>query len=160
MKKKLSQVGIAIVAVIFIYFFYDPAKGAQSINGDQGIDSVAGINHEENSNSNEILLAAYEGKNSDIQVVGIGKVVRILPDDNEGSRHQKFILQLASGQQLLIAHNIDLAPRIDSLKVGDVVGFNGEYEWNAKGGVVHWTHKDPNHRHEHGWLKHNNRTYQ
>lgn len=50
--------------------------------------------------------------------------------------NQKFIVKLASGQTLLVAHNIDVAPRIQSLRAGDRVQFSGEYEWNDKGGVI------------------------
>ncbi|EMK6713434.1 DUF3465 domain-containing protein, partial [Vibrio cholerae] len=100
-----------------------------------------------------VLQQAYQSQQSDLQVQGLGQVVKVLPDDNDGSRHQKFILKLNSGQTLLVAHNIDLAPRIPNLKVGDSVEFYGEYEWNKKGGVLHWTHKDPQNRHAHGWLK-------
>lgn len=89
------------------------------------------------------LIAAYQNQRSDVQIRGAGEVVRILPDDNDGSRHQRFILSTAAGQTVLIAHNIDLAPRIQNLKVGDQVEFYGEYEWNDKGGVIHWTHRDP-----------------
>ena len=103
---------------------------------------------------------AFENRQSDIQVRGTGVVTLIFPDDNIGSRHQKFILKLLSGQTLLISHNIDLAPRLDSLSTGDTVEFYGEYEWNAKGGVVHWTHHDPRGKHVEGWLKHNGSTYQ
>lgn len=106
------------------------------------------------------LKQAYENHQSDIQVQGSGTVIRLLPDDNEGSRHQKFILKLNSKQTLLVAHNIDLAPRISNLKVGDRVQFYGEYEWNKQGGVMHWTHHDPNNRHPHGWLKHKGKTYE
>jgi hypothetical protein len=96
----------------------------------------------------------------DTQVQGSGIVTRILPDDEQGSRHQRFILRLASGQTLLIAHNIDLAPRVTDLKEGDTVEYNGEYQWNDKGGVVHWTHRDPAGRHVAGWLRHEGRTFQ
>jgi hypothetical protein len=106
------------------------------------------------------ITQAYKNQKSDVQVKGSGEVVLILSDDNDGSRHQKFILKLSTGHTILIAHNIDLAPRINSISVGDIVGFYGEYEWNNKGGVVHWTHKDPRGRHIHGWLKHNGKTYQ
>ncbi|EGQ8141900.1 DUF3465 domain-containing protein [Vibrio cholerae] len=107
-----------------------------------------------------VLQQAYQSQQSDLQVQGFGQLVKVLPDDNDGSRHQKFILKLNSGQTLLVAHNIDLAPRIPNLKVGDIVEFYGEYEWNKKGGVLHWTHKDPQNRHAHGWLKHNGQVYE
>ncbi|EGQ9635463.1 DUF3465 domain-containing protein [Vibrio cholerae] len=107
-----------------------------------------------------VLQQAYQSQQSDLQVQGFGQLVKVLPDDNDGSRHQKFILKLNSGQTVLVAHNIDLAPRIPNLKVGDIVEFYGEYEWNKKGGVLHWTHKDPQNRHAHGWLKHNGQVYE
>ncbi|EPW0993940.1 DUF3465 domain-containing protein, partial [Vibrio cholerae] len=65
-----------------------------------------------------VLQQAYQSQQSDLQVQGFGQVAKVLPDDNDGSRHQKFILKLNSGQTLLVAHNIDLAPRIPNLKVG------------------------------------------
>jgi hypothetical protein len=110
--------------------------------------------------SNDPLFSTFDVHNSGEQVEGEGIVIRILADDNEGSRHQRFILKIPSGQTLLIAHNIDLAPRISFLKEGDSVEFNGVYEWNSKGGVVHWTHHDPGGRHVAGWVKHNGKTYQ
>ncbi len=73
---------------------------------------------------------------------------------------QRSGLQLASGQTLLVAHNIDLAPRIPALAVGDTVAFYGVYEWNAEGGVIHWTHRDPDGVHEAGWLQHEGAVYQ
>ncbi len=89
-----------------------------------------------------------------------GVVERVLPDDNSGSRHQRFIVRLASGQTLLIAHNIDIAPRVAGLTRGDPVSFSGIYEPNNKGGVVHWTHHDPSGRHTAGWIEHKGRRYQ
>ena len=102
---------------------------------------------------------AFASRTSDVQVEGAGKVIRVLADDLDGSRHQRFIVQLASGQTLLISHNIDVAPRIDGLKIGDSVRFNGEYVWNEKGGVIHWTHHDPQGRHVAGWVIHDGKTY-
>ncbi len=105
------------------------------------------------------VSSAYQTKTSNVQVRSIGTVIKILADDNKGSRHQKFIVKLASGQTVLIAHNIDLARRINSINIGDSIEFYGEYEWNAKGGIVHWTHHDPAGRHKDGWLKHNGVLY-
>lgn len=110
--------------------------------------------------SNIEISKAYNKHQSDVQVQGVGKVVKLLRDDLKGSKHQRFILKLPSKLTILIAHNIDLAKRINDIKVGDSVEFYGEYEWNKKGGVVHWTHHDPSARHIGGWLKHNGRTYQ
>ena len=106
------------------------------------------------------VAGAYQNQLSGIQVSGSGNVSGILSDDNKGSRHQRFILRLSSGQTLLVAHNIDLAPRLNTLENGDEVQFFGEYEWNSKGGVIHWTHHDPGGRHIGGWLKHNGRKYE
>lgn len=108
----------------------------------------------------QAIRAAFEGKVSDLQVQGQGTVTKVLPDDNNGARHQRFILQLPVGITVLVAHNIDLAPRIPNLKVGDEVAFNGEYEWNSKGGVIHRTHHDPRGQHAAGWLRHDGATYQ
>lgn len=106
------------------------------------------------------VARAFENGTSDVQVEGEGVVTRILADDLSGGRHQRFIVSLASGQTVLVLHNIDLAARIDGLQTGDSVSFYGEYVWNEQGGKVHWTHHDPQGRHVAGWLKHNGRTYQ
>jgi hypothetical protein len=112
------------------------------------------------SGGNEALARAFEQRMSGVQVEVQGVVRRVLPDDNDGSRHQRFVVALPSGQTLLVAHNIDLAPRVVGLREGDAVSFGGEYEWNAKGGVIHWTHRDPQKRHPAGWIKHNGEVYQ
>ena len=113
-----------------------------------------------NASDEKVISGAFQNRQSNTQVKGRGLVIRILADDTDGSRHQKFIIKLSSGQTLLVSHNIDLAPRIESLKKGDMVDFYGEYEWNSKGGVIHWTHHDPRGSHPGGWLKHNGVTYQ
>jgi len=106
------------------------------------------------------LENSFANRLSNLQIEGQGKVVKILPDDNNDSRHQRIIIRLESGQTLLLAHNIDLAQRIDTLRAGDIIAFYGEYEWNPKGGVIHWTHHDPQGRHPAGWIRHDGQTYQ
>ena len=108
----------------------------------------------------EILAELFASGTSDIQVRGVGAVIVILADDLQGSRHQRFIIELATGHTLLISHNIDLAPRINTLSLGDRIEFFGEYEWNDKGGVIHWTHYDPAGNHEDGWILHDDIIYQ
>jgi len=104
--------------------------------------------------------AAFESHSNDVEVSGEGEVARMLPDDVEGSRHQRFIVRLDSGRTVLVTHNIDVAPRVSSLHPGDRISFHGEYVWNPKGGLVHWTHRDPAGHHEPGWLEHNGEKFQ
>ena len=110
--------------------------------------------------SDSEFARAYHSRARALEIGGHGTVVKLLPDDDRGSRHQKFIVRLESGLTVLLAHNIDLAPRVASLNEGDSVNFYGQYEWNEKGGVIHWTHIDPNGFHTPGWIEHKGRKYQ
>lgn len=101
---------------------------------------------------------AFRERRGDLWVEVVGEVRKTLPDDRDGSRHQRFILALETGRTLLVAHNIDLADRVP-LARGDRVRLRGEYEWNEQGGVLHWTHHDPQGRHEGGWIEVSGRRY-
>lgn len=107
-----------------------------------------------------ILEEAFENHKSDFQIQGEGTVTKILSDDIDGSRHQRFILQISPKLTVLVAHNIDIAPRVQGVIVHSTVEFYGEYEWNDLGGVIHWTHHDPEGYHIDGWLKYNGMIYQ
>lgn len=102
---------------------------------------------------------AFSRHESNVIVTGYGFIEKTLPDDLKGSAHQRFIVQIPSGRTVLIAHNIDIAQRIPGLQVGNSIRFRGEYEWNQKGGVVHWTHRDPEGRHQDGWIEYNGTRY-
>lgn len=143
MKKYL----LAIAIVAALYFGWGQARGPEPL---QAPATVA----------DDALASAFREQKSGVQVTGEGVVAKMLSDDNDGDRHQRFILSLASGQSVLVVHNIDVAPRLTTLEKGDSVAFNGVYEWNSKGGLIHWTHHDPNGQHQSGWLKHNGETYQ
>lgn len=87
-----------------------------------------------------------------------GKVLKLLSDDNDGSRHQRFILSVRYQQTLLIAHNIDLVERVP-VALGDRAEIRGMYEWNELGGLVHWTHHDPMGIEDGGYISHLGTTY-
>jgi Protein of unknown function (DUF3465) len=112
------------------------------------------LSQKEIAESDAILASAFSNHIGGFKVSGQGEVVKVLPDDNSGTRHQRFIVKLASGQTILIAHNIDIASRINALPTRDTVRFSGQYEWNDQGGVVHNTHRDPKGRHPGGWIEH------
>ena len=58
------------------------------------------------------ILEAFRDRRSGLVVEAAGEVARILDDDLEGSRHQRFVVRLPVGHTVLISHNIDLAPRV------------------------------------------------
>jgi hypothetical protein len=92
-------------------------------------------------------------------VEGRARVTKLLPDDTRGVRHQRFLLRTDAGSSVLVAHNLGIAPRINGLKAGTQVGFSGEYVWDERGGVIHWTHHDPAHRHAEGYIRYDGRVY-
>lgn len=145
---------LIILAVALAYAGYDQYGSSKQVEAATPVEAL------KESAGNIELQNAFEQRKSNLQVAGKGRVTKLLADDNQGSRHQRFILQVNPQQTVLIAHNIDLAPRIEGLLEGDEVAFNGEYEWNNKGGVVHWTHHDPQGRHPGGWLRHQGQIYQ
>ena len=149
--KRLLMVAVVLACVHLLYsaqpglWFHRPAAEGPTVG---------------NGNSDAVIAEAFANHASNVQVSGRGVVMKVLPDDDAGDRHQRFILRLGSGQTLLVAHNIDLAPKIVGLRLGDAIRFCGEYEWNEKGGLLHWTHRDPQGRHPAGWLDHRGRIYQ
>lgn len=141
---------LVIFAAVYLYQEFDsPADQAYS----QQVPAATSTGPSASIGTSTALVDGRQAK-------GSGTVVRVLADDNDGSRHQRFILLLAGGRTLLIAHNIDLAPRINGIREGDAVQFYGEYRSNSRGGVIHWTHHDPAGRHPDGWLQHQGRVYQ
>jgi hypothetical protein len=119
--------------------------------------SACAVSEEPSDDGSAALAEAFQHHRSDLRVQGEGVVTRTLSDDNHGDRHQRFLLRLSSGQTVLIAHNIDVAPRLEGPHPGDRVRFAGEYEWNEQGGVIHWTHRDSGGSHQDGWLEYRGR---
>lgn len=154
MKKKISSALSLFIIIAFIAWQWVDQKGTHN-NTDLVVPEISNKRLD-----NSQLLAAYKNRVAKVQVKGSGVIVKVLKDDLEGIRHQRLIVKVNNNQTLLIAHNIDLASRIPNPKIGDVVEFYGEYVWNNKGGVLHWTHKDPRKRHIDGWLKYGGRLYQ
>jgi len=163
-KTNLS-IGAVIALLIAAYLGLDlqqsqPLIPSASDTTTETLDSEPNLVPSQTTDDLDRIARAFQQRQSDLQVRSSGQVIAVLPDDHEGSRHQKFILELPNGQTVLVAHNIDLAPRIQNIQKQDQVEFYGEYEYSDKGGVIHWTHHDPARKHVDGWLKHQGRTYQ
>jgi hypothetical protein len=130
----------------------------QSANSIEQASRVNGTGDAQSQVDNSALIQAFQNKKSHLFIEGSGVVKKLLPDDNKGAKHQKFLVIISSEQTLLFAHNVDLAPSVP-VKVGDTIQFRGEYIYNPKGGVLHWTHRDPQGKTEGGWIKLNDQLY-
>lgn len=104
------------------------------------------------------MKRVYDKFDTGTWIEGTGVVLRLIADDNDGARHQRFILDLRNGQTVLMAHNIDLADRVP-VGLGDRVYFRGMYEWNEQGGLVHWTHHDPLGIEDGGFIRYRAKVY-
>ncbi len=107
----------------------------------------------------DLIRQAIDDQRSDVMVECSGEIIKVLDDDNDGSRHQRFLVRLDNGAVTKVSHNIDLAPRVPAGK-GDRIDFRGEFDWNDLGGAVHWTHHDPRGKREGGWIRFKGETYE
>ena len=161
---KLSRIiaGVAVAALVggYNYFFSDGTGSTQASNGKSlpNLESGKGPTLENQSALLNKIRSAKEDTNSRFWMAAEGTVIKNLKDDLKGSRHQKFLIKLASDVTLLVAHNIDLAPRAP-VSVGDTIKIRGRYEWNNRGGVLHWTHHDSKGKIEGGWIYADNKYY-
>ncbi len=157
MQKQLKKIAAFIVALLAATYYY-VADNANNYNlPQQTINNTTNKQSNKQQNDNNLLPKLIKNKSSDKIVTFKAKVIKKLADDIEGDKHQKMILKVGKNT-LLLAHNIDKAPRIP-VKVGDEVLVRGEYEYNDLGGVIHWTHRSTN-SHPDGWVKYKNKTYQ
>jgi hypothetical protein len=162
-KKQIINIFILIAAVTIAYFSSDQSSTSDqhpAVDQNNPVLSPATkpkINIKYTKSS--VIKKAFDQGRSDIQVILKGRVIKVLSDDTQGDKHQRFLVKISGGHVLLIVHNIDLAPRVAGLKVDTDISFHGEYEWNEKGGVVHWTHHDPRGSHENGWIFYQGQKY-
>ena len=150
--------GLIIAGVVGGYN-YLTKDNSSTVNQNGG--KVASGNSPSVDNQNQLhnkIRQAKEDYNSRFWMTTEATVIKNLKDDLKGSQHQKFLIELAPDITLLVAHNIDLAPRAPVQK-GDRIKIKGRYEWNNRGGVLHWTHHDPKGKQEGGWIYADNRYF-
>jgi hypothetical protein len=101
---------------------------------------------------------AFRDHQSGMMVEVSGNVVRILRDDKDDRRNQKFIIRLTNGQSLLVIHDQVAGERVP-VAINDSVLVRGEYRWSETGGTVHFTRRDHSLHRLHGWIEHQGRRY-
>ncbi len=109
----------------------------------------------------QAIAQLFARRQSDTIVEAAGTIVKILPDDlydEDGSgQHQQFLVDMPGDVTVKIAHNLKFGHV--PVREGDRVRFKGEYEWNDRGGCIHWTHHDPKKWREDGWIEYGGKRY-
>lgn len=112
---------------------------------------IPSMSVEQQTDDQRQVLSAQQNRDRYVEVTVNAPILKMLPEDTRGLPHEQFLLGLSNGTTVKVAHDTKLAPRVP-LQQGDVVRIHGEYIWNERGGVIHWTHHSPNGRHEGGWI--------
>ena len=149
MKSTVKSILILLILVLGWYYNQNTVNQTETVIP-QDFETI---------DADSTLQQYYEQRTSGKMIRLSAKVIKLLADDLEPPRHQKFIIKMPSDMTVLVTHNIDLADRINSLRVEDTLEIYGQYEWNQRGGVLHWTHHDPKRRRQGGWIKHEGKTY-
>lgn len=161
--KRATPAGIVVMIVVVAITLWQ-----QRQNGPGAPASTAGSGpradaesrpRTSSSDCSAVIKQAIESERSDVMVECAGVIIKELADDNDGSRHQRYLVRLDNDAVIKVSHNIDLAPRVPA-RQGDRIEFFGEFDWNEHGGAVHWTHHDPRGKRKGGWIRFNGTTYE
>ena len=114
--------------------------------------------------SNAAVYVAWRDGLSNVEVTAHGSVARILGSrDGRSGPHLGFLLHLSGsegrGLTVRVEDNLDLTGPI-VLHEGDDATIRGEYIYDARGGLIHYTHRDPRGRHAAGYVQVEGHLYQ
>ncbi len=155
LKRKLRKIALMVIVAVIatgINYYNNNVKLYDVDTPSDLIPSVKPGLEKEIKESIKRIQASSDAINSRFWVTVRGDVIKLLNDDRKGTKHQKFLIAISPDTTLLISHNIDLAPRVPVQK-GDQITLRGLYEWNNRGGLIHWTHHDPKGRKKGGWIQ-------
>ena len=107
---------------------------------------------------NHVAAKAFYEQRTGMMVEVSGQVVRVLDAERSDSGFQWFQMRTPNGQHFLVGHSNGISGSIP-LRSREDVTVRGEYEPNDLGGVLHWTHHDPNGDHPGGWIEVDGKLY-
>ena len=112
------------------------------------------------ASDNSAARRAFAGHTDGVELTITGTVDRVLSDQSGPSGpHERFVVALADvTMTVLVEHNLSIAPRVP-VAAGEAVVVHSEYIWNAQGGLVHFTHHDPDRSHEGGYILYAGKRY-
>jgi hypothetical protein len=113
---------------------------------------------------NGAVYSAWSEHRSHIEVTASGSVAHVLGTRaGPSGEHEGFLLHLrgAAGRGLTVRveDNTDLTGPIP-LQAGSDVEVRGEYIYDSRGGLIHYTHRDPRLRHPAGYVRVEGKVYQ
>ena len=116
------------------------------------------------TSSNAAVYDAWRFHRSRVEVTASGAVARVLgAREGRSGAHLGFLLHLAGsegrGLTVRVEDNLDLTGPIP-LSEGEFATVRGEYVYDPRGGLIHYTHRDPRGRHDAGYVQAGGRIYQ
>ena len=132
---------------------------AQSQPNSNTINNSSNVYKNSQSLDDSQALAAQMQQAIKREITVTAPVKKILPEDVKGLPHQRFLIELSNDSTVLIAHDLQYAKALP-IQAGDIVCVRGEYIWNKKGGLIHWTHHSDTPKHEGGWIDFQGQRYQ
>lgn len=117
--------------------------------------SLGGFQIEDDS---DLVRAVNDQRRVDFVEGGNVVVTKLLPDDNNGLKHQKWMVRLSNGKTMQAVYNSDMCPRVP-LRTGDVIAIGGQFIWTKGGALIHWLHHDPRGQRPDGYVYVNGKYY-
>ncbi len=116
------------------------------------------------TSSNGAVYDAWRFHRSRVEVTANGAIARIFgAREGPSGTHLGFLLHLAGseghGLTVRVEDNLDLTGPIP-LDEGEAAIVRGEYIYDSRGGLIHYTHRDPRGRHDAGYVQAGGRIYQ
>jgi hypothetical protein len=112
---------------------------------------------------NAAVYQSWAQQRSKVEVTASGSVAKVLGTRRGPSGvHTGFLLHLRGsegrGLTVRVEDNVDLTGPIP-IRAGDDVEVRGEYIYDPRGGLIHYTHRDPRGRRAGGYVRIGNRMY-
>jgi hypothetical protein len=113
--------------------------------------------------ANAAVYDAWRSGRSHVEVTASGSVARVLGERaGPSGLHEGFLVHLRGadghGLTVRVEDNVDVTGHIP-LRTGDDVVVRGEYIYDTRGGLIHYTHHDPRGHHSSGYVRVNGRLY-
>lgn len=112
----------------------------------------------EKASDNDIIRAVNDRRRVNYVEGGSMTVTKVLPDDDYGRKHQKWMVRLTNGEVMQAVYNSDMCPEVP-VKVGDVIAMGGMFLWTSSGPMLHWLHHDPRGTRPDGYVYVNGKYY-